>query len=176
MEILDNTAFFATSNEQLYGFAYKSTPTTEPSKHALNDLVNESSFNNKALGITGILLYADSLFFQYLEGTKENIQALYIKILQDQRHHTVTTLMDEPIDNRLFSDWSMKLKLLCDSSIESVPQLYLFNEGHQEYAFHYINNDIAKRIIDFYASQKINNEMAGDVNSSIMPQANLSND
>lgn len=166
-----DNSFFAQNDDQLYAFGYKSIPTTEPSMLTLDALLKVSRHNNQAVNLTGMLLYTDGLFFQYLEGSKETIQALYIRLLNDKRHHTVTTLMDEPIDKRLFKDWAMKLEI-CDLTKEFVAHLSWFEEGHQEYALRYIDYTIAKKIIAFYASQNIASEIIDKFNTDNIIEKN----
>lgn len=64
--------------------------------------------NNGKAGIVGGLYYGDNRFFQYLEGEEESVRATYQRILQDERHSNVRTLIEEPIDEPTFNNWSMK--------------------------------------------------------------------
>ncbi|TGN40095.1 BLUF domain-containing protein [Marinobacter confluentis] len=64
--------------------------------------------NNAKTQIVGGLYYGDGCFFQYLEGEEEAVKELYERIAADDRHRTVTTLVEEPLSARTFSNWSMK--------------------------------------------------------------------
>lgn len=64
--------------------------------------------NNGKAGLVGGLYYGDNRFFQYLEGEESAVQALYQRIQSDSRHRNIRTLIEEPIANRSFSNWSMK--------------------------------------------------------------------
>lgn len=67
--------------------------------------------------VTGMLLYANNCFFQIIEGPNEEIDNLYKKILRDDRHSTVTKVLDQEVTERGFADWSMgALKLDPDMS------------------------------------------------------------
>lgn len=77
------------------------------SKEALEDILEQSRVNNANSDITGMLLYESGAFFQVLEGEKDAVEALYQKIEQDERHRTVTKLIQEPIEERTFGEWSM---------------------------------------------------------------------
>lgn len=82
------------------------------SRQLLNDselaaILEKSQRNNAMLDITGALIYHDGNFIQLLEGPEENVLALYEKIKEDQRHSSVTTLIQSPIQQREFSSWSM---------------------------------------------------------------------
>lgn len=68
-----------------------------------------SRINNSRYNITGVLLCSGGIFFQILEGEEEAIDAVYEKILKDDRHTEILCLKDEGnITERLFPDWSMK--------------------------------------------------------------------
>ncbi len=71
-------------------------------------ILMSSRTNNAQSEIVGGLYYGDGRFFQYLEGEEESVRKLYDKISKDQRHTDVTTLLEEPIDERTFASWSMK--------------------------------------------------------------------
>ena len=72
------------------------------------DIVNASTQNNPSKGITGCLLEGKNSFLQILEGPSDAIRGLYNTISKDNRHTNVKRLCDEPLEMRLFSDWSMK--------------------------------------------------------------------
>lgn len=64
-----------------------------------------------------MLLYANSCFFQIIEGPDDAIDNLYKKLLKDRRHSTITKILDKEITERGFADWSMgALKLDPDMS------------------------------------------------------------
>ena len=77
------------------------------SDEELVDILNQSRSYNPAHDITGMLLYHDEAFMQYLEGDKEEVFRLYDKIALDERHTGVTLYFDKPIDERNFAEWSM---------------------------------------------------------------------
>lgn len=62
---------------------------------------------NQINHITGMLLYADGLFIQALEGDYDRVQTLFARIIRDSRHRQVSKLSEEPISQRSFADWSM---------------------------------------------------------------------
>ncbi|MDX2195672.1 MAG: BLUF domain-containing protein [Cytophagales bacterium] len=66
--------------------------------------------NNPPLNITGVLLYSDQKFIQYVEGEYKNIMQLYDKIKLDPRHDSVAMVSIGPIDNRIFPSWNMGSK------------------------------------------------------------------
>lgn len=64
--------------------------------------------NNGKSEIVGGLYYGDGFFFQYLEGEEAAVTALYDRISRDDRHRNVTTLVEEALPERTFTNWSMK--------------------------------------------------------------------
>lgn len=64
--------------------------------------------NNARVSLVGGLYYGDNRFFQYLEGEEDAVRDTYQRIQQDPRHRNVRTLIEEPIAERTFTNWSMK--------------------------------------------------------------------
>lgn len=58
-------------------------------------------------GITGVLLYADGYFMQYLEGPKAGLRRVYAIIKTHPLHYGLIDLVREPIRAREFTEWSM---------------------------------------------------------------------
>lgn len=70
--------------------------------------------NNPKHGLVGGLYYGDNCFFQYLEGEEAEVRAIYEKIQKDPRHRNVKTLIEEPLNDRTFTNWSMKYVPVAD--------------------------------------------------------------
>ena len=63
---------------------------------------------NKALGVSGMLVFHDGTFLQTLEGEKRAVNEIFASILSDGRHHDIDVLHRGPgFDQRVFGDWSM---------------------------------------------------------------------
>ena len=58
--------------------------------------------------ITGALIARGDLYLQLLEGPKDNVEACFDRIRNDDRHVDVTRLMTRTIKNRLFPEWTMR--------------------------------------------------------------------
>lgn len=71
-------------------------------------ILMQSRKNNPQHKVGGVLHYAHGYFFQCLEGEASEVAKTFERISQDPRHHSVEVLVREPIDQRLFGDWSMK--------------------------------------------------------------------
>ncbi|MDP3609764.1 MAG: BLUF domain-containing protein [Methylophilus sp.] len=92
---------------QLFMLSYTSIASHLMSHQELIDLLSHARVNNNQRNITGLLLYMEGSFFQVLEGERDVVDALYIKIAQDKRHHHVMKLLEEPLIDRGFANWSM---------------------------------------------------------------------
>lgn len=63
--------------------------------------------NNIPLGITGALLFSTDCFAQTLEGPMAEVEALFERILMDNRHSEPVVLQATSVEKREFGDWSM---------------------------------------------------------------------
>jgi len=63
---------------------------------------------NRGLGVTGMLLYSDNQFFQWLEGPPEGVTQIWDSIRQDPRHGHIELIDHHTRSLRLFGDWDMK--------------------------------------------------------------------
>jgi hypothetical protein len=64
---------------------------------------------NGELDVTGVLLYLDEVYMQYLEGEESAVDALFASIRADSRHQTVVPLDKREIKHRAFPEWAMAL-------------------------------------------------------------------
>jgi hypothetical protein len=94
--------------------AYASEATFEPSSEEqgvepnVARILMASRRNNGKCELVGGLYYGDNRFFQYLEGEQDDVRTTYERIKVDSRHRNITKLIDEPLKERTFSNWSMK--------------------------------------------------------------------
>jgi hypothetical protein len=73
----------------------------------LEEMLAESRIRNKAHGITGVLLLVEGAFLQILEGEKDDVDSLMVRIGRDPRHHDIKVFYEEEVDERAFASWSM---------------------------------------------------------------------
>lgn len=78
----------------------------------IEQLLIQCRSKNSALGISGMLIYFDGTFTQFLEGPEAAIDGVFSKIQKDTRHHNVVLLASGFSDKRAFTDWSMAYKKL----------------------------------------------------------------
>lgn len=90
--------------------AYISKRSPSCTDQEINEILISSDKNNNALGITGILLYDDRKFLQYVEGEYKNIIPLYDRIKQDNRHDHLAIVSLGIIEEKIFPSWNMANK------------------------------------------------------------------
>lgn len=113
----------------LYELLYTSTSARDMDECALLDLLIEARDINTRLEITGLLVYQQQSFLQLLEGEKEQVLDVYSRICTDSRHTDVTTVFEEGIEFRCFSDWSMAYLLREDDPLERLLDKGTLSEG-----------------------------------------------
>jgi hypothetical protein len=106
--------------DALYSVVYRSRTVAPLSDYDLYELVQTAQSRNDAESITGLLLYDDGRFYQWLEGPAENVSRVMASILGDRRHTDVEILSEKPARTRQFGDWSMRLASRGVRSIHSV--------------------------------------------------------
>lgn len=79
--------------------------------------------NNKEKDVTGVLLYSDTHFVQYLEGQYGKISSLYDKIKLDNRHKNAIMINTAPIKERSFPSWQMGARKFNNDEIEYQTEL-----------------------------------------------------
>ena len=73
----------------------------------MGSILAASRRNNPAADLTGLLIYADGVFIQILEGPELAVGELYEKISEDTRHNDVVVISDQNRDDRTFTKWAM---------------------------------------------------------------------
>lgn len=96
----------------------------------LNSLLVKARATNARLGVTGILLFHKGSFFQVLEGGRDVVEDLYNSISSDKRHTRITKIIQEPISQRDFEDWTMGYPQATQQDIENIPGMNdVFKDG-----------------------------------------------
>jgi hypothetical protein len=99
---------------------YRSRAVTALSDYDLYELVQAAQARNAAEGITGLMLYDDGRFYQWLEGPTANVARLLHSIEKDRRHRDIEIISDKPATTRQFGDWKMRLATRGVRSIHSL--------------------------------------------------------
>lgn len=82
---------------------------------ALSDITEIAKINNIEFSITGLLFFHVDRFVQIIEGKKLSLEGLMEILEKDDRHKEIMRLIDEPIEERSYSDWNMDSFNLSDS-------------------------------------------------------------
>ena len=117
---------------------------------ALDAILEQSRTNNAAIDVTGMLLYESGAFFQVLEGERSVVEALYKRLAGDERHGNVIKLIQEPIEQRSFGDWSMGYPRVSREQLAEIDGLNdFFAQGK---SFMELEEGRAKTLLDAFKS------------------------
>lgn len=107
-------ALYKLTDTALVRLIYVSSATlkTRLDRYIADHIESHAIVYNKQHGITGILCYGNGQFLQCIEGSKVEIVALMQKICADKRHDDIDIPLLQPIDQRMFDDWRMRLLFL----------------------------------------------------------------
>jgi hypothetical protein len=86
---------------------YASRAAAPVTQQIIDAILQSSRANNPALGITGILCHGGEVYMQALEGGRDAVNALYMKIVRDTRHREVMLLHYAEVPERHFAGWTM---------------------------------------------------------------------
>jgi len=102
----------------IHNLVYCSRAVHDMDKDALDQIIATAKHHNPRFGITGLLVYGSGIFFQWLEGPKDNVTSLLKIISADPRHSNVVVLTQEDeIRERLFPNWDMELVEAADIKV-----------------------------------------------------------
>lgn len=93
--------------EPLFALMYSSDAAVKVEQSTLDKILETSRRNNKSIGVTGILLFRQGRFYQYLEGSERAVRGLYETIRADTRHTGLKVLLETGVAERRFADWIM---------------------------------------------------------------------
>ena len=86
---------------------YASRAAAPVTQEIIESILQQSRTHNPAHGITGILCHGGDVYMQALEGGREAVNALYMKIMRDTRHREVILLHYAEVPERHFAGWTM---------------------------------------------------------------------
>lgn len=93
----------------LYNLVYCSRATSLMDDAEVTRILDSARRRNSAQGITGLLVFGSGIFFQWLEGPRDNVTQLMATLKTDPRHDTIVELTaDEEVRERLFPNWDME--------------------------------------------------------------------
>jgi hypothetical protein len=86
----------------------------------MQEIIQASRAHNEAAGVTGMLLVADDLVLQLLEGPEAEVNATYHRICSDPRHTNVQELGRTQVTKREFAEWTMGLRTLHAADVDTL--------------------------------------------------------
>ena len=92
----------------MHQIVYTSSARHEFSPADLEKLLVSARMHNKAVGVTGMLVFHDGAFLQALEGEKRAVNEIFARIQNDPRHGDLAVLYRGPgPEQRVFGEWSL---------------------------------------------------------------------
>ena len=91
----------------MHAIAYVSSASWNLLDEQVERIVAEARRQNALNGITGVLLYCDGNFMQYLEGEESAVLQTFRRIRASESHYQVNELMNQSITRREFAGWTM---------------------------------------------------------------------
>lgn len=96
---------------------YVSARAPKCTETEIDKILKACQKNNGPANVTGVLLYSDTQFVQYLEGEYKEIIGLYDKIKTDDRHKNAILISSSPINERSFPSWQMGSRKLAGDAV-----------------------------------------------------------
>ena len=91
----------------LIRLTYASTATDGVDLNKFKRILLQAQTNNQRRDLIGMLAFNSKIFLQALEGSHDQVNELYAKLIRDLRHNTVTVLGYKEIEERHWANWSM---------------------------------------------------------------------
>ena len=91
----------------MYRYIYLSTAARPIRPADLEAVLTHAHRNNERDGITGLLMFHDGSFMQFLEGERAAVEACAGRIARNPMHRQMTRVFAGQADRRLFGEWSM---------------------------------------------------------------------
>jgi hypothetical protein len=90
-------------------FVYCSRASEGVGDVEVDRIIEFSQRRNAARGVTGMLVYGNGVFFQWVEGPPTEVRNLIASLHGDSRHHDIVEL-DRSVDKRerLYPGWEME--------------------------------------------------------------------
>lgn len=101
---------FGHRDPMLFNLVYCSRAAPGIDAAAVDRIIATSQRNNARAHITGMLVFGEGIFFQWLEGSRDAITRLMGVLRSDPRHQQIVLLSEvEESRERLFPQWDMEL-------------------------------------------------------------------
>lgn len=104
----------------LYSLVYTSTASRPLAKSDLEHILTNARKRNLEEDVTGLLLFTDGKFMQYLEGPQSGVLKIFESIKKSKLHEKIVETSRQAIAAREYGDWSMAF--LADVDAHSQPR------------------------------------------------------
>ena len=91
----------------LYSLVYTSTASRLLAKSDLENILSSARKRNLQAQVTGLLLFTDGKFMQYLEGPKAGVLSIFETIKSSSLHQDIIEISQQPLERREYGEWSM---------------------------------------------------------------------
>lgn len=91
----------------MFRLCYISSSRVPIDEALVDDILAVSRRNNRAAGLTGLLVAGQRRFLQLLEGEERSVRETYLRIRRDPRHFACVMIGEGAIAARQFGDWDM---------------------------------------------------------------------
>jgi Sensors of blue-light using FAD len=91
----------------LISLVYRSTASRPLAKRDLEHILDSARKRNLEEQVTGLLLFTDGKFIQYLEGPQIGVLKIFDIIKNSSLHGEITEVSRQSVDCREYGDWSM---------------------------------------------------------------------
>lgn len=98
-----------TTPPRLAQLLYRSLAKVPFTNDALQGLVDQARAHNESESLTGLLVYDNGHFVQFLEGPEDSLERVWATIRRDHRHRAVERLPVAALPERLFPDRRLQL-------------------------------------------------------------------
>jgi len=89
--------------------AYRSRAVIAPKEHELDLLLRNAQARNRAERLSGLLIYDQGHYFQWIEGPADALARVWASIASDPRHTDIQVLRQQDMPKRFFGAWDMRL-------------------------------------------------------------------
>ncbi len=104
----------------MYELTYYSIAKRNIGTAEISDILAKARDFNSKNDITGCLLFHNNQFIQVLEGDKNIITDLLLKIGKDERHFNIIKLAEAEKDERTFKGWTMAYRELSEDNMNDI--------------------------------------------------------
>lgn len=86
---------------------YRSIARQPHEQREILDILRKSQSNNQRKQISGLLIFRDGQYLQFLEGPDVAVNALFEVISQDPRHHDIEIIDQLNVESMVMPTWAM---------------------------------------------------------------------